>query len=449
MTTRPSLPPGPRGLPILGIALQVRRDPLGTLFRLARGYGDIVRLPVMGQQRILLSHPDFVQQMLLIQHSKFHKSDITKQAVGPMLGEGLLISEGEFWRRQRRLAQPAFHRSRVNEYAPAMIHTAQQRLQQWRDGDTIEVAAEMMAIALEVAVQTLFGTALSGKAEDVGHATTFLMRYSLSRARAPIRMPRRWPTPKNRRATREFEFLDSLVYRIIDERRERQDAARRTDLLSLLMAALDVDGTQMSPKQLRDEVMTLFIAGHETTALLLAWTWYLLSENPAAESRLHAELRDALAGRAPELSDLPRMPYLHAVMKESLRLYPPAYLMARTSIAPITIGGFDFAASTTLISSQWVMHRDPRHFDDPEAFRPERWLEGLESRLPPGAYYPFGDGPRRCIGQGFALLEAALVIACVAQRFRFRLVPGHRVVPEPLITLRPRYGIRMVLHARN
>lgn len=443
------MPPGPRGLPILGLALDVRRDPLGTLTRLAREYGDIVCLPVMGQNRILLNHPDFVQQALLIQHSKFHKSELTKQAVGPMLGQGLLISEGEFWRRQRRLAQPAFHRNRVNEYAPAMIGTANSRIRGWRDGETRDVAAEMMAIALDVAVRTLFGTTLPNEAERVGHATTFLMRYSLSRARAPLRIPRRWPTPKNRRATREYEFLDSLVYRIIDERHEQHDASQRADLLSLLMAALDEDGTHMTPKQLRDETMTLFIAGHETTALLLAWTWYLLGENPAAEKSLHEELQSVLAGRAPESADLPKLPYLHAVMKETLRLYPPAYLMARTSIAPVTIGGYELAPGSTFICSQWVMHRDPRYFDESLMFRPERWLDGLESRLPPGAYYPFGDGPRRCIGQGFAVLEAALVIACIAQRFQFRLVPGHRVVPEPLITLRPRHGISMVLHSRN
>jgi len=449
MTTKSLTPPGPRGLPLFGVALQVRRDPLNLLLRLAREYGDVVRLPVMGQQRILLNRPDFIQQMLLIQHAKFHKSDLTKQAVGPMLGQGLLISEGEFWRRQRRFAQPAFHRSRVNEYAPAMIGVAQKHIERWRDGETRDVASEMMAIALEVAVQTLFGTALSGEAEHVGRATAFLMRYSLGRARAPFRLPRRWPTPKNKRATREFDFLDSLVYRIIEERREQRDAAQRTDLLSLLMAALDEDGTQMTPKQLRDEAMTLFIAGHETTALLLAWTWYLLAKNPNVEAALHQELRGALGGAAPSLPDLPRLPYLHAVMKETLRLYPPAYLMARTSIAPVTIGGYEFGAGSTFISSQWVTHRDARYFDEPEAYRPERWLDGLESRLPSGAYYPFGDGPRRCIGQGFAMLEAALVSACVAQRFQFRLLPGEEVVPEPLITLRPHNGIRMVLHARG
>jgi len=311
------------------------------------------------------------------------------------------------------------------------------------------MAKEMMALTLDIAVRTLFGTTLPGESEQVGRSLEFLMRYSLRKARSPIKIPESWPTPANRRADRETEFLDSLVYRIIAERQELKGAGDHKDLLSLLMGAMDEDGSQMTPRQLRDETMTLFLAGHETTALTLSWTWYLLSQNPKAEARLHEELRGVLAGRPPGLADIERLPYLQAVVTEVLRLYPPAYILARTSIAPSSIGGYDFPADTTIIMSQWVMHRDARYFDDPEAFRPERWLDGLEDRLPAGAYFPFGDGPRRCIGQNFALLESVLVIATVAQRFGFRLVPGHKVVPEPLVTLRPRHGILMRLDARR
>ena len=212
---------------------------------------------------------------------------------------------------------------------------------------------------------------------------------------------------------------------------------------------MDEDGSQMTPKQLRDETMTLFIAGHETTAQLLAWTWYLLSENPSYEARLHEELRSVLGGRPPEGADFSKLPFLHAVIQEVLRLYPPAYITARTSIAPSQIGGYEFPAGSTMLMSQWVMHRDARFYDDPDSFRPDRWLEGLADRLPSGAYFPFGDGPRRCIGQGFAMLEAAIVIGTLAQRFQFRLAAGQSVVPEPLITLRPLHGIRMTLHARS
>ena len=443
------VPPGPRGLPLLGMALQVLRDPLGTLQRIAREYGDIVRIPIGPDSRILLNHPDYIEQVNVIQQSKFHKSKLTKDVTGRLLGEGLLISEGDFWRRQRRLAQPAFHRSRINEYASTMVESAETQIRKWSDGEERDIAQEMTALTLETAVRTLFGTTLPGEARQVGRSLDFLVRYSLRKARFPIKVPESWPTPANRRAERELKFLDSLVYRIIDERKRLGNIGEHKDLLSLLMSAMDEDGSQMTPKQLRDETMTLFLAGHETTALTLSWAWYLLSKNPAAEVLLHEELRDVLGGRAPGIGDLGRLQYLLAVVNEVLRLYPPAYILARTSIAPSTIGGYDFPAGSTVIFSQWVMQRDARFFDDPEAFRPERWLDGLEDRLPAGAYFPFGDGPRRCIGQNFALMEAVLVIATIAQKFQLQLVEGQKIVPEPLVTLRPRNGIRMRIDARR
>lgn len=442
-------PPGPRGLPVLGLTLAIRNDALGTLRRVARDYGDIVRLPIAFQDRIFLNHPDYIEQVLVIQQAKFHKSELTRRIVEGLLGQGLLLSEGDFWRRQRRLAQPAFHRSRINEYAATMAESAQRHIQDWRDGEQRDLAREMMALTLDVAVRTLFGTSLPDEAQQVGHSMTFLMRYQLRRQRSPIRIPESWPTARNKRAQRERGYLDSLVYRIIQERQSQPPSNGRADLLSLLMSAMDEDGTQMTPKQLRDETMTLFLAGHETTAQMLAWSWYLLAENPQAEARLHQELRDVLQGRPPAPSDFMKLPYLHALMQEVLRLYPPAYITARTSIEPCHIAGYAFPSGSTMLMSQWVMHRDARYYSDPDAFRPERWLAGLADQLPAGAYFPFGDGPRRCIGQGFAMLEAAIVIATLAQRFTFRLLSGHPVVPEPLITLRPRHGMRMTLHSRN
>lgn len=442
------MPPGPKGLPIVGVALEIRRDALGALSRAAHQYGDIVRLPVVQQERIFINHPDFIAQVLVIQQSKFHKSDLTKKITGRLLGEGLLISEGEIWRRQRRLAQPAFHRSRISDYGATMAELTDARVRDWRDGEQRDMAREMMALTLNLAVRTLFGTSLAVDPERVGRAMTFLMRHQISRQRSPLRLPENWPTPSNRRATRELAFVDSLVYQIIEDRKNQNGSPGREDLLSMLMSAMDEDGSQMTRQQLRDETMTLFIAGHETTAQMLAWTWYLLSEHPGAAERLNEELRGVLGGRPPEAEDLAKLPYLHAVLNESLRLYPPAYIMARTSIEACELGGYHFPAETTMLMSQWVMHRDARYYDQPNEFRPERWTEGLASRLPAGAFFPFGDGPRRCIGQGFALLEAAIVIGTLAQRFHFRLVPGHPVVPEPLVTLRPRHGMRMTLHAR-
>jgi cytochrome P450 len=443
------LPPGPKGLPLFGLAFQVLRDPLETLRRLAREYGDIVCVPIVNQHRIFLNHPDYIEQVCIVQQAKFHKSKMTKDVTQRLLGQGLLISEGDFWRRQRRLAQPAFHRSRINEYGATMVERAEVRMKQWRDGDVRDITQEMMAMTLDIAVRTLFGSTLQAEAEQVGDSLGYLMRYSLRKARSPIKVPENWPTPANRRATRETQFLDSLIYGIIKERQAQGNTNHHHDLLAMLMSAMDEDGTQMTPRQLRDESMTLFLAGHETTALTLSWAWYMLSENPAAEARLHEELHGILAGRAPELADFERLPYLRAVVNETLRLYPAAYILARTSVAPCTIAGYDFPADTTMIMAQWVMHRDLRYFDDPEVFQPERWLNGLENRLPAGAYFPFGDGPRRCIGQGFALLESALVLATIAQKYRFKLVPGHPVIPDPLVTLRAKHGIRMTFHGRQ
>ncbi len=443
------IPPGPKGLPVFGVALDIRRDALAGLRQFGRQYGDIIRFHVMHQERIFLNHPRWINEVLVVQHSKFHKSELTRRITARLLGQGLLISEGDFWRRQRRLAQPAFHRNRLGEYGATMLELAAAHIRDWREGNVRDIAQEMAALTLTIAVRTLFGATLPGEARQVGRAMTYLMRYSIRRQRNPFRTPEHWPTPWNRRANRELEFIDSLVYRIISERRAERNSHHHNDLLALLMAAMDEDGTQMTPQQLHDETMTLFLAGHETTAQMLTWTWYALSEHPAAEARLHEELRAVLGGRAPEAADFARLPYLQAVMNEVLRLFPPAYIMAREVIETCELGGYEFAPGTTILFSQWVTHRDPRFYDDPDAFRPERWLDGLANRLPPGAYFPFGGGPRRCIGEGFALLEAAIVIASLAQRFRFRLVPGHPVVPEPLVTLRTRHGMRMQLLARS
>ena len=450
-TTNGALPPGPKGLPVLGAALSLRRDVLGMLTRVAREYGDIAHIPLLLQSRILVSSPAWIEDLIVRQPQKFDKGPGLKDASRRLLGQGLLTSEGELWRRQRRLAQPAFHRQRIGEYAQVMVEQAAAQTRDWRDGETRDIAEEMMALTLIIAVKTLFGIEFTEEAKRVGPAVTLLMRYQLGRLRSPLKIPMHWPTPSNLRAERAYQFLDSLVYGIIEERRRRRDAGEPEghDVLSLLMNAMDEDGSRMTAKQLRDEVMTLFIAGHETTAVTLGWLWHLLAHHPQVEARLCEELQSVLGGRAPTPEDLPRMPYLDAVVHEVLRLYPAAYVLQRTSVEPFDLAGYHFPVNTTVIMSQWIVHRDPRLFDAPEEFRPERWLDGLESRLHPYAYFPFGGGPRRCIGQIFALMEAALVAATLAQKFRFTEPEGTSVVPEPLVTLRAKGGLPMKVKVRS
>ncbi len=335
----------------------------------------------------------------------------------------------------------------MTSYGETMVDYTLRHLESWQDGDRRDISQEMMQLTLAIAVKTLFDADVESDAREIGQALSFLMKYAMGRFRSLVKVPESWPTPRNRRAERAYRYLDSVVYRIIESR--RRSGEDRGDLLSMLIHATDEDGSQMTPRQLRDETMTIFLAGHETTALALTWTWYLLSENPEAEARLHDELDRVLGGRRPSADDLEQLPYLDAVVHESMRLYPPAYAVARRAIEPFEVGGYAFPAGTQLVLSPWAMQRDPRYYDQPEEFRPERWLDGLARRLPAYAYFPFGGGPRRCIGQSFAMMEAALVVATIAQRFSLRLVPGHPVVPEPLITTRPKYGMKMVANSRR
>ncbi len=439
------LPPGPKGLPWLGVTFDLLRNPLALFERMGRDYGDISAMHYWRGSRILLNAPELTEQVLVVQHQKFTKGILLRLTAQRLLGQGLLTSEGELWRRQRQLAQPAFARARITAYAPAMVRIAREQAEPWRPGEVRDIAVEMMNITLRIAVRTLFGIEMKSEARAVGQALTAIMRRDLRRMRSPIKLPPGFPVPSNLRAERGYALLDGMVDRIIEEK--RRDGAASDDLLSRLVEATGEDGSRMSHRQLRDETMTLLLAGHETTALALAWTWYLLSQNPAAESRLHEEIDRVLGGRAPEPEDLDRMPYLAAVISESLRLYPPAYAIGRSSKVPLDLAGYHFPPDTVFLMSSWVTHRDPRYFPDPLAFRPERWTQGP---APEGfRYFPFGGGPRRCIGQPFALMEIGLVVATLASRFRFRLAPGPPVVPEPLVTLRPKAGIPMIVETRK
>lgn len=436
-------PPGPKGLPVVGLIPQMRRDSLRIYSELAHSYGDICTVPLGRRRPVFIFHPDLIEQVLVVQHDKFEKG-IALRSMKRLFGNGLLTSEGEFWRRQRRLAQPAFHRSHIASYGATMVDFALRHAAAWRAGQTRDLADDMMRLTMDIVVKLVFGTQVDAESRAVSESVDLIAKYEMSRFLIPI--PYTWPTPGNRRANRAYRQLDDIIFGIIDHRHSTGED--RGDLLSTLIHAMDEDGSKMSPQQLRDEVTTLFLAGHETTALTLSWSWFLLAQHPAAEARLLDELGAVLGGRAPTVDDLPRLPYTDAVLRESMRLYPPAYIIGRLSIAPFELAGYSFSAGTGVAMVPWVTHRDARFFDAPLEFRPERWLDGLAERLPPYAYFPFGGGPRRCIGQGFAQMEGALLLATIAPRFRFRLVPGRPVMPQPLVTLRPKHGIRVRLEAR-
>ncbi len=438
-------PPGPKGR-LLGENLrEYARDPLGFLSGCAREHGDVVRLRFMGQTFYLLSNPDLIEYVLVENNRNFSKTRLLRRN-RRLLGEGLLTSEGEFWRRQRRLAQPAFHRKRVAAYGEVMAAFAERSLEGWRDGETIDVHEEMMRLTLEVVAKCLFDADVRAEANDVGRAMKVALE-DFSSQRRLIRIPKSIPTPHNLRFERAARRLDEIVRAIIEEHRKSGDEDRG-DLLSMLMLAEDESGQRMTDKQLRDEVMTLFLAGHETTANVLSWAFWLLSLNAEADAKLAAELGRVLGGRVPTVADLPNLPYVERVLKESMRLYPPAWVMGREAIGECEVGGYRMPTGTTALMSQWVAHRDPRYHHDPERFDPDRWTAEYEEGLPRFAYFPFGGGPRQCIGASFAMTEARLILAAIAQRFRMELASGQRVEPYASVTLRPKAGMRMILTGR-
>jgi cytochrome P450 len=442
----PTRPPGPKGNWLTGNLPEFRRDRLAFLDRCAREYGDCVSMRLGPMPIMVVNHPDLVEEVLVTNNRSFIKHfalRMTKRT----LGNGLLTSESDFWRRQRKLAQPAFHRERIAGYAGVMVDYTERMLETWGDGQVRDVQDEMMRLTLEIVAKTLFDADVSGASADASVAMETLIRCFTARISSTFRLPESFPTPVNLRLKRAARHLDDILFAIIADRRASGDD--RGDLLSMLLQAQDEDdGGHMTDRQLRDEAMTLFMAGHETTANTLAWTWYLLAQHPDVESRLHAELDSVLAGRAPTFDDLPRLPYADQVITEALRIYPTVWLIGREAIEPCTIGGYPIPVGMTVYMSQWVVHRDRRFFDEPHVFRPERWADGLAKRLPRYAYFPFGGGPRICIGNSFALMESVLLLATIARRFRLRLAPDAKVTPLPTMTLRPDGGIRVILSRR-
>ncbi len=441
------LPPGPKDWFSLGPALEFSRDWMGYCERLVRQYGDVVYFRFLNIALCMVAHPEGIEYVLIKKQANFLKSR-DYRALRPMLGNGLLTSEGDFWQAQRKLIQPAFRHENIVSYAHIMLDSASAALASWRDGQTRDIHADMLSLTLEIVAKCLFGSDVSGAAAGVGKALAVVMEMFIPQAHLAFVWPERiplWQTPRLRRAN---QHIKDVVRAIIQERCAGPRPSN--DLLQTLIDAQDEHGSRMTGDQLRDEIMTLFLAGHDTTANALAWTWYLLAQNPAVEEKLHAELRRVLGPRSPSVADLPRLPYTEMVLKESMRLYPPAWGFGRLPLRDFELDGYRIPAGTNVFISQWITQRDPRFFPDPLRFDPERWRDDPIRRglLPRFAYFPFGGGPRVCVGAGFAMMEATLLLAAIAQRFRFSLVPDHPVEILPSVTLRPKHGIKAVLHAR-
>ena len=444
--------PGPKARFLLGHAFELARNSMKFLNSCSREYGDVVRLRVFHIPVCILANPRDIENVLAKNSANFLKSR-DYRAMKAVLGNGLLTSEGTFWQKQRKLVQPAFRHENIELYAQTMVAATTRMLDGWRDGETRDIHAAFMSLTLEIVAKALFGSEVTGKAGDVGKALGILMEQFMGQAGLAFLLPESLPLPSSIRFKRAVQKLDKIIYTIIDQRRAERLEQRvaSKDLLEMLLLSQDDEGSQMSDEQLRDEVMTLFLAGHETTANALSWTWYLLAQNPHVTEKLCQELDSVLAGRAPTAADSERLPFTEMVMKESMRLYPPAWAVGRQAIAPFEAGGYEFPAGTSIAILQWTTQRDPRFFADPEVFDPERWSpEGARYRvLPRFAYFPFGGGPRVCVGAGFAMMEAILLLATTAQRFHMSVAPKQKVRMLPSVTLRPKHGIKMILHSRK
>ena len=444
------LPPGPP--PRDGVLANARYfagfllDPLGFVGRRFERYGDVYYAPSGGTGLYVIRHPDHLREVLVTRASSFHKTHSAFERLSLVLGEGLLTTDGETWKRQRRMVQPAFSSARLAGYAEVMVDEATRAASAWRGGEVRDVSREMMGLTLRVVCRTLFGHDLSARhIEDVGRAM-LLFQGSLVR---PDVMPAWMPSPRRQRLRRALDALDAMTYEIIAAR--RSSPARGPDLLQILVDAVDDegDGGRLTEKELRDQLVTLFLAGHETTSHALTWTLYLLSRNRDAERALHEELDRVLGDRDPTYEDLSALPYTEQVIHESMRLYPPVYSVARRAHEDTVIGGYPVRAGSEVVLWIYMTHRDPRFYPDPAAFRPERFTPEEEAKRPRLAHLPFGAGPRACIGKVFAMMEARLLLATLARRWRLANVGRRRVVARPRITLVPKHGMRMRIVARR
>jgi cytochrome P450 len=437
----PQLP----GLPIFGATLALKRDPIGTLQKIA-ALGDVVRLPIPGVEVVHVNDVELVEHLMHDRYKDWAKQTRGYAALRTVLGNGLLTSEGAFWLRQRRLAQPAFHKERIAGWGEVMVRATREMVDRWaprlQSGEAFDIHAEMMRLTLRVVGETILSADITGSAGQVGQALGPLLELLAERVLALVRPPEWVPWPLNLRIRHHRKKLDVVVNGLIAERRKK---GAGDDLLGMFMTATDADtGEQMDDAQLRDEVMTMMLAGHETTANALSWAFTLLAQAPEAEARLRAELDAVLGGREPIAADAPRLPYTLGVLHEALRLYPPVWLLGRAARVDDVLGGVTIPKGTIVFFSPYLIHRRADLWPEPQAFRPERWL--TEVKRPRCAYLAFSTGPRKCIGDQFALLEGQLVLATMLQRVRLSL--ARPVVPQPHFTLRPERGVMVTARPR-
>ena len=448
----PRLAPPAEGLPILGVSWAMRQRPLPTMLQLLHRHGDAVYMKLGPYRATLLRNPEHLKRVFVDNADNYTKQTRGYAKARIVLGDGLVTSEGELWQRQRRIATPAFHRQRVASFGPVFTGATEQMLAQWRAlpaGETIDVFREMMRLTLRIALQTLLGVSADREVDALSPAVSEVLERTNDLITNPFSLPPSLPTPKNFRLKRAMGVIDRFVNGTIRRRHEQHADRPETaaaDLLGMLMSARDEQtGEGMSDRLLRDEAVTILIAGHETTANALTWAFYLLSKYPAALATLREELANVLGGRAPTVDDLPKLRYARAVLEETMRLFPPAWMIGRAAREADAIGPYHIPAKSFVLVSPYVTHRHPRLWDNPEGFDPTRFLDGRFESLPKFSYLPFGGGTRFCIGATFAMMEATMVLATVAQACRLHLVPGFPVEPYAMITLRPKYGMKTTL----
>ncbi len=431
---------------MLGTLIMPGRDPLAIFSRYAREYGDLTFFRLGGERVFFVNHPDLIKQVLVTEHAKFGKSRALERA-RKLLGNGLLTSDGAEHQRRRRLVQPAFHRGQIAGYADTMIEHARRLDRSWQDGHTVDVSSEMMRLTLGIVARTLFDVDIESDADAVGDALTDVLESFWLTLLPFSEVVEALPLRALRRAARARVRLDDLIYGMIADRRTR--GGSRRDVLSMMIGSEDTGGSSgLSDGEVRDEALTLLLAGHETTANALMWTWYLLSDAPEARARLHEEVDRVLAGRSASVADVESLPYVLSVVTESMRLFPPVWTIGRRAKVATELGGYPLPAGGMVFMSQWTMHHDARFYRDPDRFLPERWTPELRESLPKHAYFPFGGGPRTCIGESFAWMELVLIVATIAQSWDLALVPGHPIATQPLLTLRAKHGMKMTVRRR-